>query len=86
MTSMLRAAALYPEAVFLDLGANLGVFSLAVAALREKEGHTEAGRVVAVDAMADNLAFIHHSVSNNGFPEGMVTLVHNAIRWASISK
>ena len=48
------------------------MYSLMVAAMGRK--------VVSVDAMADNLAFIHQSRLNNGFPEAGLTLVHNAVR------
>ena len=37
-------------------------------------------RVVAIDAMADNLAYIRHSLVYSG-KEHLVTLLHNAIRW-----
>ena len=67
------------DAVFLDLGSNLGVYSLLVAQLRHSSGDGRPGRVVAVDAQADNLAFISHSLVKNNIPQQMITLVHNAI-------
>ena len=55
----------------LDAGSNIGMYTLMVAAMGRK--------VIAVDAMADNLAYIRRSseLANN---EHLVTLVHNAIR------
>ena len=44
--------------MFLDLGSNLGVYSLLVAQLRHLAGDSRPGRVVAVDAQADNLVFL----------------------------
>jgi len=44
----------YREAVLLDIGANLGIYSLAVAAMGRK--------AVAVDAVAENLSYIRHSL------------------------
>jgi len=70
---------LYPDAVFLDLGSNLGVYSLLVAQTRHSAGDLRPGRVVAVDAAGDNLAYISHSLTNNNISKDMVTLVHNAI-------
>ena len=65
--------------MFLDLGSNLGVYSLLVAELRHSAGDNRAGRVVAVDAQADNLAYISQSLVKNNISQQMVTLVHNAI-------
>ena len=65
--------------MFLDLGSNLGVYSLLVAQLRHSMGDGRPGRVVAVDAQANNLAFISHSLAKNNIPQQMITLVHNAI-------
>ena len=61
------------------MGSNLGVYSLLVAELRHSTGDGRPGRVVAVDAQADNLAYISHSLVKNNISQEMVTLVHNAI-------
>jgi len=81
VTTVLRAVSLYPEAVFLDLGANLGVYSVMVAALRDKAGDRREGRVVAVDGMADNLAHIRLSLQTSKISESVVTFLHNSVRW-----
>ena len=70
VTSVLRALALYPEATLVDIGCNIGQFTVMAATL----GH----RVVAVDTMADNLAYIHNSLVADG-REGLVTLVHSSV-------
>ncbi|GEM_PF-342744 len=51
-----------PEGVFVDAGANLGVFSLLGARLVGP-----AGRVVSVEALASNAAFLRVSAALNGF-------------------
>ena len=55
----------------LDAGSNIGMYSIMVAAMDRE--------VVAVDAMADNLAYIRQSLEMEK-KEHLVTLVHNAIR------
>ena len=59
-----------PGGVFVDAGANLGVFSLLAARL---VGPT--GRVVSVEALASNAAFLRVSAVLNGFTN---TVVHTA--------
>ena len=54
------------------------MFSLAVAHLMHQLDSAR-HRVVAVDAMADNLAYPRASVTANGFPGHLVTLVHNCV-------
>lgn len=58
VTNVIKASKLYEDAVFLDLGSNLGVYSLLVAQLRHSTGDQRPGRVVSVDAAGDNLAYI----------------------------
>ena len=65
ITTILKAARLYKEAIFLDLGSQLGVFSVMVAALRHQEGDRREGRVVTVDTSRDNLAYTRKSILNN---------------------
>lgn len=55
---VLRAMDMYKTAVFLDIGANIGIYTVLVAAARRK--------VVAVDAMQENLAYITHSLNISG--------------------
>ena len=54
-----------------DAGCNVGMYSIVAAAIGRN--------VVAVDAMADNLAYIRKSLELNNMSEKVV-LVHNAIR------
>ena len=56
---------------FVDGGCNIGMYTLMVAAMGRE--------VVAVDAMADNLAYIRTSLQLAN-TENLVTLVHHAIR------
>ena len=71
VTMVMEAMALHPEAVFLDLGSNLGAYTLPVASMRR--------RVVAVDMMRDNLAYIKTSLNKAGL-DNNVEMIHNAIR------
>jgi len=52
---VLKAMDIYKTAVFLDIGANIGMYTVMVAATKRK--------VVAVDAVMENLAYINHSLS-----------------------
>ena len=70
-SKVMEAMTLHPEAVFLDLGSNIGAFTLPVASMRR--------RVVAVDLMSDNLAYIKTSLSQAGL-DSYVELVNNAVR------
>ena len=54
-----------------DIGANIGVYSLAVATARRQ--------VIAVDSEADNLAYIKKSLELSNTRE-YVRLIHNAVR------
>ena len=58
MLKVLTAIERYPAAVFLDLGANLGMYSLAVAG--------RGGRVIAVDPVLENLALLRASLARSG--------------------
>ncbi|XP_062585485.1 uncharacterized protein LOC134247161 [Saccostrea cucullata] len=61
-----------PEVVFLDIGANVGVFSLTVAKL---------GRyVIAVDALEGNVARLCRSVQDGNLGSHM-TIIHNALSY-----
>ena len=71
VTMVMEAMALHPEAVFLDLGSNIGAYTLPVASMRR--------RVVAVDMMRDNLAYIKTSLSQAGL-DTYVEMVNNAVR------
>jgi len=67
---VMRAMSLYEDAVFLDAGSNIGMYTVMVAAMGRE--------VVAVDAMMDNLAFVSKSLEESK-AENKVTLLHNAI-------
>ena len=71
VSKVMEAMTLHPEAVFLDLGSNIGAYTLPVASMRR--------RVVAVDMMMDNLAYIKTSLAQAGL-ESNVEMVHNAVR------
>ena len=71
VSKVMEAMTLHPEAVFLDLGSNIGAYTLPVASMRR--------RVVAVDMMRDNLAYIKTSLNKAGL-DNYVEMIHNAIR------
>ena len=71
VSKVMEAMTLHPEAVFLDLGSNIGAYTLPVASMRR--------RVVAVDMMRDNLAYIKTSLAMTGL-ETYVEMVNNAVR------
>ena len=71
VSKVMEAMTLHPEAVFLDLGSNIGAYTLPVASMRR--------RVVAVDMMRDNLAYIKTSLSQAGL-DSYVEMVNNAVR------
>jgi len=70
VSKVMEAMTLHPEAVFLDLGSNIGAYTLPVASMRR--------RVVAVDMMRDNLAYIKTSLSQAGL-DSYVEMVNNAV-------
>lgn len=61
----------YKDAVFLDIGANIGMYTVMVAAMGRK--------VIAVDPLMNNLALIHNSLNKVNNTK-MVSLVNNPIR------
>ena len=68
---MLKAMSMYPSAVFLDIGSNIGMYTVMMFA---------AGRqVVAVDAMLVNLAYIHQSLTFGNTTQ-FVRLLNNPVR------
>ena len=71
VSKVMEAMTLHPEAVFLDLGSNVGAYTLPVASMRR--------RVVAVDMMRDNLAYIKTSLAQASL-ESYVEMVNNAVR------
>ena len=60
------------QPIFLDVGSNIGMFSLSVAAMNRK--------VVAVDADPVNLAYIRESLSLGSFSKNVRT-INNAVGW-----
>ena len=59
---------------YLDAGSNIGAFTIPVATMRRK--------VLAVDMMSDNLAYIRKSLQMANLTQ-YVQLIHNALRWAN---
>ena len=72
---VLRALELYPAATFIDIGANIGIYTVLAAAAGR--------RVLAVDAVMENLAYISTSLnhSNTGH---YVSLLNNPVRYCTI--
>jgi len=70
VTKVLEVMTLHPGAVFLDIGSNIGAYTVPVAAMGRS--------VVAVDMMLDNLGYIRSSLDTMDRP-GHVELVHNAV-------
>ena len=64
-------AQLKPGATFLDIGANIGIFTALAASLVG-----ESGRVIAVEPIARNIALIERACRSNGF--GQVALIRAA--------
>ena len=62
----------YPSAVFIDIGANIGMYTLVIAALKRN--------VIAVDAAPFNLAYIKQS-SEISKTRKYIELIYNSIRW-----
>ena len=69
---VIQAMAAQPSAVFLDVGANIGMYAVVIAAMKRK--------VIAVDADPKNLAYIRQSLDIAKTTD-YVELVYNAIRW-----
>ena len=72
VNNVIRGMKAYPSAVFIDIGANIGMYTLAVAALKRN--------VIAVDAAPFNLAYIRQSLEISKTRD-YVELLNNAIRW-----
>ncbi len=72
VNNVIRAMNAYPSAVFVDIGANIGMYTLVIAALKRK--------VVAVDAAPFNLAYIKQSLEISRTRD-YVELIYNSIRW-----
>ena len=71
VNSVIRAMKSYPSAVFLDVGANIGMYTVMIAAMKRK--------VLAVDADSKNLAYIRQSLEMAETTD-YVELIYNAIR------
>ena len=72
---VLKGMDMYPAAVFLDIGANIGMYTVLVAAARRE--------AVAVDAMLENLAYINQSLSVAGTSD-YVRLLGNPVRYSHV--
>ena len=75
VNSVIKAMVAHPSAVFLDVGANIGMFTVVIAAMKRK--------VIAVDADPKNLAYIRQSLEIARTTE-YVELIYNSIRWVII--
>ena len=62
----------YPDAVFLDIGSNIGMYTVMIAAMDRK--------VFAVDPMIFNLQLIHESLKKSGKTK-YVNLINSPIRY-----
>lgn len=71
VNSVLRAMEGQPSAVFLDIGANIGMYTVVVAAMNRK--------VIAVDADPKNLAYIRKALVIAKKTD-YVDLINNAVR------
>ena len=72
INNVIRAMEAHPSAVFLDAGANIGMYTVVIAAMKRK--------VVAVDADPENLAYIRQSLEIESTTD-YVELIHNSIRY-----
>ena len=72
INNIIRSMEAYPSAVFLDVGAHMGSFTVVIAAMKR--------RVIAVDADPKNLAYIKQSLDIAKTTD-YVELIYNAIRW-----
>jgi len=70
VNKVMKAMDHYKDAVFIDAGSNIGAFTIPVASMKRK--------VIAVDLMTDNLAFIKKSLSFTNLTQ-YAHLVNNAI-------
>lgn len=71
VNNVIKAMESYPSAVFLDVGANIGMYAVVIAAMRRK--------VIAVDADPRNLAYIKQSLEI-AKTKDYVELIYNSIR------
>lgn len=71
VNNVIRGMEAYPSAVFLDLGSNIGMYTVVIATMRRK--------VIAVDADPKNLAYIRQSLAIEKTTK-YVDLIYNAIR------
>ena len=71
VNNVIKAMQKFPEATFLDIGANLGMYAVVIAAMKR--------RVVAVDADPINLAYIRKSLDLEG-NTGNVRIIYNSVR------
>ena len=71
VNNVIRAMKAYPSAVFIDIGANIGMYTLVIAALKRN--------VIAVDAAPFHLAYIKQS-SEISKTRKYIELIYNSIR------
>ena len=75
VNNVIRAMESHPGAVFLDIGANIGMYTVVIAAMRR--------RVIAVDADPINLAYIRKSLEIENTTD-YVEIIYNSIRFNMI--
>ena len=71
VNNVIRAMEAHPGMVFLDIGANIGMYTLVIAAMRR--------RVISVDADPSNLAYIRQSLELENTTD-YVEIIYNSIR------
>ena len=71
VNNVIKSMESHPSAMFLDVGANIGMYTVMIAAMKRK--------VIAVDADPRNLAYIRKSLENSKTEE-YVELIYNSIR------
>ena len=71
VNNVIKAMKAFPSAVFLDVGANIGMYTVMIAAMKRN--------VIAVDADSKNLAYIRQSLDMAKTAD-YVELIYNAIR------
>ena len=77
VTSVMKMVDTYPDAVFLDIGSNIGMYTVMIAAMDRK--------VFAVDPMIFNLQLIHESLKKSGKTK-YVNLINSPIRYTGGSR
>lgn len=70
LTSLIRRTLEFEEGSFVDVGANVGFFSMAMADILRRRR----GRALAIEPLPDNFAFLCESIRENGLEETIVAV------------